>query len=324
MPTRSPIPLIALLLSLLALPAFARPNDPPPPDPDCPGPQNPGGIWKQNNVDVYINPSMDPRLEQGVQVIVNGLPVIYQLGNSATRRDCFQQAVHDWNAVLKDLCGKDKTPLQLTLKAEDLALWGVDMGNGDCFEAMDANFPVFRRTPLHNNDNKNVASTGHNHLGDKKNPADGTVLKPGWINAESIITDDPERLAETYPRAAGGAMLEADIGWMTHFQDQCERIDWDYRLVKNNAADLDEPNAPDANSYDFYSVMLHELGHLLGLGHITDPNGQINNNVMYPVIKKGERKQITKLEVDCLKKLYCVGATPVRVRTWGELRKSYR
>ena len=305
---------IALALLLFASTARGAPRV----DPDCPGQQNPGGIWKVNSVDVYFNASLDPNLEQAAVCTFNNIQMAYPLGDATSRRQCFSAAVDAWNVALTNLCGDGKTPLQLVLKPEDNGLWGVDQSQTPC---IGGGPNIYVRVPLHNNDSKNVGSTGHNHFLNKDGA--NNVLGPGWIQADEITTESPERLAETYPRLAGGGLAEADIGWMTHFKDQCAEIPWDYRLFKVNNPPC-EAVVPEPNSYDFYSVMLHELGHLLGLGHISDPDGKITDNCMGFTIKRGERKQITKLETDCLKKLYCIGATPAPKPTWGGLKRLYR
>jgi hypothetical protein len=158
----------------------------------------------------------------------------------------------------------------------------------------------------------NVASTGYDKAG-------AGAVPEGWIFGDAVGTFDIEaRLAETYyvcntPDTT--KLKEADIGWMTHFDPMhgCTQIPWDYRY----AAAMGDPPAPydPANpgnppggnfpapaAYDFYSVILHELGHLLGLGHMTDAGA---NNVMIGQLNPGVRRVITVTEIACLKKLYC-------------------
>jgi len=82
---------------------------------------------------------------------------------------------------------------------------------------------------------------------------------------------------------------------------------------------------PNAVSFDFYSVMLHELGHFLGLAHQdADPAG---TNVMQAFIPKGTRRVIGPKEKACLCALYgglnCM-PTPSEHSSWGRVKVLYR
>src|SRR5262249_16457627 len=47
-----------------------------------------------------------------------------------------------------------------------------------------------------------------------------------------------------------------------------------------------DPTQVGANQFDFQSIVTHELGHVLGLGHSTD-----TNSVMYPTLLQGEARR---------------------------------
>ncbi len=60
--------------------------------------------------------------------------------------------------------------------------------------------------------------------------------------------------------------------------------------------------APYSFQYDLTSVVLHELGHLLGLGHVNDFS---ISSVMLPTLSLGEqRRQIYNRDIDDIIKLY--------------------
>ncbi|KAK4489059.1 hypothetical protein RD792_004853 [Penstemon davidsonii] len=55
----------------------------------------------------------------------------------------------------------------------------------------------------------------------------------------------------------------------------------------------------DKNAYDIQFVGLHELGHILGLGH-----SRIEKAVMYPIVDLGERKHLHEDDINGVKALY--------------------
>jgi len=341
MPQRHSLLLAVSLASLFACAAFVA-ADPAPPPP-CPGDQNAGCIWKGvDPVPLLFNAALDPNLEQ-VRLYrdpVNPANIKqYTLGDAASRWQCFQEAVKAWNAALKDLCGPGSTPFQLT--AAQSGDWATDQQVQQCTNTGLRNpddptlphAPVTadpvsnRKTFAYVPDGKNATSTAKGAAG----------VQPGWVYGNGVGTYTIDaRLAETYPQCDNPddtKLKEADIAWLTHFSDSnppCQQIAWDYRFAPN-AANPDDPGAPvpykggggkpAPDAFDFYSVMLHEIGHVLGLGHMQDAGGK---NAMQGQLSPGDRYQITQTEIDCLKQLYCAAPVPVHRSTWGELKIRYR
>src|SRR5262249_46970953 len=150
-------------------------------------------------------------------------------------------------------------------------------------EGMPTNYNVYDRdyTTNHHPDGKKVVSTGHNHgnlhLDPNNNPSG-----PGWIAASEQTAPpsqgpiDTDLLGETLVSSQAGSITEADIAWFTHFENTfpaCMRIPWDYTCP---CVGCGKNKLPGAN-FDYYSVILHELGHLLGLSHFQHGNPNCQN-----------------------------------------------
>ncbi|KAL7098606.1 hypothetical protein ACP275_09G028100 [Erythranthe tilingii] len=64
-------------------------------------------------------------------------------------------------------------------------------------------------------------------------------------------------------------------------------------------AGLKWSNKGERNAFDIKTVGLHELGHILGLGHSSDANA-----VMYPIVHLGETKKLDADDIKGIKALY--------------------
>lgn len=90
-----------------------------------------------------------------------------------------------------------------------------------------------------------------------------------------------------------GAAFDGPLGILAHaFAPTDGRLHYD--------ADENWGHAPDVNSFDLESVALHEIGHLLGLGHTT-----VEAAVMHPGIAPGEsRLNFDQDDLDGIRTLY--------------------
>lgn len=244
------------------------------------------------------------------------------MGAGPDRVVCFNTAVNDWNAALA--AGGHRIKLVLAI---DNDAWTADQWQRKCADDVDATKDVFNARYAaagmgHHPDGIHAAATGHDHMGASGQGA-------GWVESPEMRSDLADRLAECAlnpPRAIDPPPVdpplidEADILWFTHHAPMagtCQHIPWDYRMAM----------APAANHYDFYSVMLHELGHFLGLHH------NDGNDVMSETLPAGVRKTIGVNEKQCLKKLYPAAAAgggdpcgPIATdeTTWGSMKVRYR
>jgi len=318
--TARPSLLTCALFVLLALPFAAHAQTPPNQDCDNPSPIK----WCTTPVTVSLNPALDPVLENA------------GYGDAVTRAAAFQQAVADWNTALASVGATFR--LQYAATATQ---WATDQNAALCFDSEigppDPLQPIYADADRgnHQSDGKQTASTGHNH--NNKTDAGGVnVLGPGWLvpsagpgvsdtTMQVVPVDGVLAITTGHTQNANPDCLEEmDIFWYTHASvaggggGACSRIRWDYRLA----------GAPNAKRFDFYSVMLHELCHLLGLGHQGDDG--TGKNVMQPQIGKGERYQIGVKELKCLCMLYgpagkdCALVTGAHPSTWGAVKTLYR
>lgn len=267
-------------------------------------------------VGVSLNPSLDPALETS-------------FGDAASRYAAFQQAVAEWNAALTNVGAS----LQL-VAVSDASAWATEQSSAYCQDANGTDvFDDYRA--LRWRDDVNQVSTALNPGDVNLDPA-AMPLGAGWIlppanvqvdTTSGVVTVD-KLLANPklrYDPSNPAIVLEADFVWYTHYLYQptgsdaaCVRTSWDFRF----------PDAPDAARWDFYTVMLHSLGHLLGVGHQAPDD--MGTNVMQTALAKGLRRVIGPKELMCLCERYgpgqpaCSNATATRHSTWGRLKATYR
>lgn len=251
-----------------------------------------------------------------------GAPGRNVMGGAPDRVTCFATAVDDWNAALA--AGGHRIKLVL---AADADAWTGDQWQRKCADDVDRTKDVFSAQYTgavaggHHPDGTNAGATGHDHLGASGQGA-------GWVESPELRSDMADRLGECAlhppraidpPPAVPPVISEADILWFTHFAPaggNCTHIPWDYRLAP----------MPAAGHYDFYSVMLHELGHFLGLHH------NDGGDVMAESLMPGTRKTIGANEKACLAKLYPArapqgdpcGPIAIEESTWGSVKVRYR
>lgn len=245
--------------------------------------------WPNGAVPICFNPALDPALDV--------------VGGAGLRWAAFQQAVADWNAALAAV-GSGVT-IEARMSTD---CWAIVQTDSLCADPDRDGHRVNDYAWIL--DLTNDASTG------KPGP-----VPPGWVKDPAFQAEgsqipmevDVDALAWTLTQSAGGMITRGDINWLTHMKTLlgCPSIPWNYDHTKMPGT--------FAGQYDFYSVMLHELGHFLGLGHA----GAGETGVMAPSIATNTRRSITDEERECLRK--CVAQpVPVEAATWGKVRVMFR
>jgi Matrixin len=240
----------------------------------------------------YFNPALDPVLE--------GVPP--NPFNAANRLNAVMAAAAAWNAELAALKSTVRINVMSTQLAPQPPITGqfaADWGGQLCLDgAANANayLPDFRAPDMHHANGFNTGSFGHQNpmaMPPRPNGIGWTGRTDNFYSHASV-----DVLAETLttPLPPGpGFISEADIIFHTHYRMNpmnCGRIPWTVGRA--------------AGAFDFQSVSLHELGHALGLDHITaDANNP--GNVMRPMIAQNETLAINAAERAALLAMYGPG-----------------
>lgn len=255
--------------------------------------------WPPNKqITICFNPQLDGRLDTPT--------------GPGDRWVAFQAACASWNAALIAVGS------QIRLNpVNQAACWSIMQANSPCtdpdhLDDQNQQLPVYEYTW---NDDPMPDGSSDCSTGQPVNAPPGWVKDPAAVIQYSQFPDSVRNdiLARCRPLPNVNPMTEADIAWFTHVEapNGCPVIPWNFN------AGITPGNFP--RQYDYYSVMLHELGHLLGLGHAKAGE----TGVMAPSISANTRSQITDEERECLKK--CLPAVnPVEVLDWGRIKSTYR
>lgn len=249
--------------------------------------------WRKGIIEVRFQAALSKELENPT----NANPPDPSIGTFKDREATMVMVIAEWNNALANAGSNVRLKLVKPTKR-----FAADQAQPVCTD-FDSGDPVYQPGYARwNGDGTNVGSTGEDTLSARRN------LGPGWVVGDSPVSETIDgRLAETalIPKPndlTQNQIREADILWFTHLNQgkRCPRLRWNYVT----------PNAPaPAPYYDYYSVMLHEVGHLLGLDHESCPMPpKAPPNVMQPRLNAGDRFVISPCELKTLRALYGPGA----------------
>jgi len=97
-----------------------------------------------------------------------------------------------------------------------------------------------------------------------------------------------------FPDEFGNGVLAVTLSWF--FTSNGEFVDAD---IVVNGEDFTFSTNLANNTFDVFTVILHEKGHVLGLDHVNKRSA-----VMYPFIEDGQRKQLSNDEVKGVRAIY--------------------